>query len=109
MWHKGLLAKLRQFGVAGRLLELFSSYLHGRSLRVVVRGCTSATYPVEASVPQGSILGPLLWNVYFNDLLQSLPVASAYADDCTLSHSYSREEAANVIDATNRHLVDITA
>ena len=109
VWHRGLLAKLEQLGVTGRLLELFSSYLQGRSLRVVVSGCTSDTFPVEASVPQGSILGPLLWNIYFNDLLQSLPVASAYADDCTLSHSYTRDEVANVINVTNRHLGDIMA
>ena len=107
--HKGLLAKLEQLDVTGRLLELFSTYLYGRSLRVVVSGCTSATFPVETSVPQGSILGPLLWNIYFNDLLQCLSVASAYADDCTPSHSYTREEAANVIDATNRKLDDILA
>ena len=109
MWHKGLLAKLEQRGVTGHLLELFSSYLQRRSLRVVVGGCTSAAFPIEASVPQGSILGPILWNIYFNDLLSSLPVASAYADDCTLSCSYNREEAAEVIEATNRHLSDIMA
>ena len=109
VWHKGLLAKLEQLGVTGHLLELLTSYLAGRSLRVVVNGSTSATYPVEASVPQGSILGPLLWNVFFNDLLQSLPVASAYADDCTLSQSYNREEAAEVIQITNRHLGEILA
>ena len=109
VWHKGLLAKLEQFGITGQLLKLFSSYLQGRSLRVVVSGCTSATHPVKASVPQGSILGPILWNVYFNDLLQSLSLMSAYADDATLTHSYNREESASVIDATNRHLGDILA
>ena len=109
VWHKGLLAKLEQRGVAGHLLELFSSYLQHRSLRVVVGGCASTAFPIEASVPQGSILGPILWNIYFNDLLSSLPVASAYADDCTLSYSYNREEAAEVIEATNRHLSDIMA
>ena len=103
-----LLAKLKQLGVTGWLLELFSSYLYGRSLRAVVSGCTSATFPVDASVPQGSILGPLLWNIYFNDL-QCLPVASANADDCTLSPTYTREEATNVIDATNRQFDNILA
>ena len=109
VWHRGFLAKLEQLGVTGQLLELFSSYLYGRSLRVVVSGCTLATFPVESSVPQGSILSPLLWNIYFNDLLQCLPVASAYAENCTLSHRYTREKAANVIDATNRQLDDILA
>ncbi len=75
----------------------------------MVGGRTSAAYPVEASVPQGSILGPILWNIYFNDLLQSLPVASAYADDCTLSQSYDRGAAADVIETANRQLGDIMA
>ena len=109
VWHRGLLAKLEQLGITGRLLELFSSYLRGRSLRVVVGGCTSAAHPIEASVPQGSVLGPILWNIYFNDLLQSLPVASAYADDCTLSHSYDRGATGDVIETANRQLGDIMA
>ncbi|KAG0714527.1 Retrovirus-related Pol polyprotein from type-1 retrotransposable element R1 2 [Chionoecetes opilio] len=55
-------------------------------------------------------LGPILWNVYFNDLLQKAPLwLSAYADDCTVSHSYTKEETANVIDDANRQLGDITA
>ena len=54
----------------------------------MVSGGTS----VEVSVPQRSIFGPLLWN---NDFLQCLPVASAYAVDCALSHSYTRKETAN--------------
>ena len=101
VWHRGLLAELEQLGVTGRLLELFSSYLYGRSLRVMVNGCTSVTFPVEASVPHGSILGPLLWNINFNDILQCLPVALAYADDCTLSQCYAREEIVHAIDISN--------
>ena len=65
--------------------------------------------PIEASVPQGSILAPILWNIYFIDLLQSPPLASAYADDCMLSHSYTRDETMNVIDDTNQLLGDITS
>ena len=59
-WHRGLIAKLKQMGITGDLLHLFSSYLTGRSLRVVVNGHTSASFPIEASVPQGSVLGPIL-------------------------------------------------
>ena len=108
MCHKGLLAKLEQLGVTRQLLELFSTYLHDRNLRIVVSSCPSAMFLVEASVPQVLILGHLQRNILFNDL-HCLPVASAYADDCTLSHSYIREEVAKVIDARNCQLCDIVA
>ncbi|XP_063591346.1 uncharacterized protein LOC134768450 [Penaeus indicus] len=53
---------------------------------------SSQKYPVEASVPQGSVLGPILWNIYIDDMLREHPEINAYADDCTLSVSYQRED-----------------
>lgn len=85
VWHKGIVAKLQSFGIAGDLLRLFENYLKRRTLRVVVNGYTSNEFPIEASVPQGSVIGPLLWNIYFNDILQLIPEAYAYADDCTVA------------------------
>ena len=108
VWHQGLIAKLGQLGIAGDLLELLSNYLSDRSLSVVINGHTSSKFPVKASVPQGSVLGPILWNVYFNDLLSRIPTASAYADDCTLSRQFSRAETAEVITSTNQLLNSIT-
>ena len=64
VWHSGLLAKLCAKGVDGDLLALLGDYLHGRTLRVVINGRASTPAPVGASVPQGSVLGPLLWNIY---------------------------------------------
>ena len=109
VWHRGLVAKLEQLGIAGDLLHLLSNYLTGRSLRVVVNGHTSASFPVEASVPQGSVLGPILWNICFNDLLQSVPSASAYADDCTVSLTYERGEEQAAVQTANALLSDIMA
>lgn len=80
-----LLTKLEQIGITTRLLQLFSRYLNGRSLRIVVNECTPTAYPIATSVPQGSVLEPILWNIYFDELLRSLPVTSAYADDRTLT------------------------
>ena len=104
VWHAGLLEKLRAKGIQGGLLLLLGDYLHGRTLQVVVNGQSSRPLPVEASVPQGSVLGPILWNIYLNDLLQLLPTVSAYADDCTLSRSYRRQDSQLVIEEVNQQL-----
>lgn len=90
-------------------MNMFSDYLTGRTLTVVVNGHTSSTHPVEASVPQGSVLGPILWNIYINDLLQGLPSSFAYADDCTLTCTYEREDRQTAVEETNKYLQYITS
>ena len=104
VWHGGLLEKLRAKGIQGDLLLLLGNYLQGRTLQVVVNGQASESLPVEASVPQGSVLGPVLWNIYVDDLLQQLPAVSAYADDCTLSCSYPRHDSVRAADEVNQQL-----
>ena len=64
VWHKGVLFKLKRKGISGNLLKWISSYLHQRVQRVVLDGHHSETLPVDAGVPQGSILGPLLFLVH---------------------------------------------
>ncbi len=70
VWHAGLTAKLRAKGIQGDLLLLLQDYLQGRTLQVVINGQSSRPSPVQASVPQGSVLGPILWNTYTDDLLR---------------------------------------
>ena len=98
------MAKLEALGIAGNLLHLFGDYLIGRKLKVVVNGQTSTNHPIGASVPQGSVLGPLLWNIFINDLLQGLPSINAYADDCTLSYTYNRDAVGDTVNAINQQL-----
>jgi retron-type reverse transcriptase len=66
--HKLLLQKLHQFGITDKILNWFTSYLTGRQQRVLVHGATSDSLTVTSGVPQGSIIGPLLFLIYVNDL-----------------------------------------
>ena len=91
VWHSGLIARLQSLGIEGDLLALLRSYLDNRSMLVVLQGEDSNNYPISAGVPQGSLLGPLLWNIFFDEVLQLSPSAVAYADDLTITRSYTRE------------------
>ncbi|KAG7155656.1 RNA-directed DNA polymerase from mobile element jockey-like 32, partial [Homarus americanus] len=104
VWHRGLLEKPRAKGIERNLLLLLTDYLRGRTLRVVVNGQTSRDFPIDASVPQGSVLGLILWNIYIDDLLQHMPVVSAYADDCTLTCSYPRQDGQRAVQIVNQQL-----
>ena len=82
--HNLLLVKLQRFGIRGDLLLWFKDYLSGRYQRVTVLGESSHTLPVLSGVPQGSILGPLLFLVFVNDLPDSISTQSSvamFADD----------------------------
>ena len=85
VWHDGLLFKLNQNGITGSLLKLFENYLHNREQRVVLNGSFSDYSPIESGVPQGSVLGPLLFLVYINDLESNIKSnIKFFADDTML-------------------------
>ena len=86
--HRQLPSSLSDVGVSGPLLSWFDSYLSGRFQQVVISGYSSTPLPVLSGVPQGSILGPLLFIIYVNSLanLHLTPGSSLilYADDILL-------------------------
>ena len=92
VWDTGLLHKPKSYGISGQIFSLISSFLSNR-LRVVLDGMSSQEYPVNAGVPQGSILGPTLFLLYINDLPDDVICDIAiYADDTTI---YSRCDRAS--------------
>ena len=72
VWHEGLLFKLKENGITGSLLKLFENYLHNRKQRVVLNRSSSDYSEIESGVPQGSVLGPLLFLIYINDLERNI-------------------------------------
>ena len=88
VWHKGLLAKLNACGIQGPLLKWFQNYLKDRKQAVVIKGEKSQFKTISAGVPQGSVLGPLLFVVYINDIVRDLhSTIKLFADDTSLSLS----------------------
>lgn len=85
VWHAGLLYKLHKIGVRGTLLAWFQDYLTNRLQRVIIRGQNSEWGEIKAGVPQGSVLGPLLFLIYINDLVDGIQSnIRLFADDTTI-------------------------
>ena len=85
VWHDGLIFKLQENGISGNLLNVLKHFLTNRKQRVVLNGQSSSWINVEAGVPQGSILGPLLFLIYINDLADGLSSnTKLFADDTSL-------------------------
>ena len=85
--HQSLLGQLSFYGIKGPLLKWIAAFLKDRHQSVVVEVMTSGQVPLDSGVPQGSVMGPLLFLLHINDL--SSVVTSQvrlFADDCLLYH-----------------------
>ena len=85
VWYEGLLYKLKNNGINGNALQLIESFLHNRRQRVVLNGQSSSWLSIRAGVSQGSVLGPLFFLIYINDLPEGLnSEVKLFADDTSL-------------------------
>ena len=85
VWHEGLISKLKQNGINGLLLKSLENYLSNRKQSVVLNGLESPWESIYSGVPQGSVLGPLMFLIYINDLTDNISEnIKLFADDSSL-------------------------
>ena len=101
VWHDSLIFKLKSYGIEGKLLLLHENYLHNREQRFVLNGQTSEWKRIYSGVPQGLVLGPLLFLIYINDLPNGvISMCKIFADDTSLF--------SNVLDV-NKSVIELNA
>ena len=83
--HRRLMSKLDHYGIRGNIHKWISSFLNNRNQKIVIDGYSSDTISVDSGVPQGSVLGPILFLVFINDLPDLVKSqCHLFADDCLL-------------------------
>jgi hypothetical protein len=106
VWHRGLLHKLKAYGINGNLFDWFHSYLNEREQRVVIKDASSSFTTILVGVPQGSVLGPLLFIIYINDIADKLAsLTRLFADDTSFNCSHS--DGTEIQSIINRDLKEL--
>ena len=91
--HRRLIGKLEAYGIVGPILDWIKDYLSGRTHLVIVNGTKSKEAPVISGIPQGTVLGPLLFVLYINDLLDNVTSHGfLYADDTKIFRQISTQK-----------------
>ena len=103
--HAQLLCRLREFGLRGNVVNWFSSYLSNRYQETTVGGVTSRPLPATSGVPQGSILGPLLFLLYESHLSEIVRYSSiaTFADDTKIFKTIHKVSDASLLQEDQTH------
>ena len=105
--HDILLKKMEHYGIRGNVLHWFESYIKGRSQYVTVNGNSSEILPITCGVPQGSVLGPLLFLIYVNDLPYVSKVLTFYLFSDDTSFYYDSDNLTTLQKVVNRELCKV--
>ena len=84
VWHDELFFKYKKNGISGSLIEVFGNYLHNRKQRMILNGFHSDYSNIGCGVPRGSVLGPLLFLIYINDLERNIRSNIKFFSDHTM-------------------------
>ena len=101
-----LLKKLKFYGITGTPLKLLENYLRNKHQFVAFKNFNSDLQEIRTGISQGSILGPLLFSIYINDLINSSNIFNywMYADDITLYFNLEDIDSVDMNDNINTHL-----
>ena len=97
--HELLLAKLNAYGFSTNAIQMVCSYLTGRRQRVKVNGSFSSWKKMKLGVPQGPVLGPLLFNIFITDIffLRNETEICEYADDTAIYCSHQEQQEVTIV------------
>ena len=105
--HQRLLKKISAYGIRGQILNWIRDFLADRKQEVVVRGVRSSLETVTSGVPQGSVLGPTLFNLYVNELPELVQSQiKLFADDAKVYQKISTQEDFEILQSDINHLCD---
>ena len=107
--HQRLIQKLDFYGIRGNILTWITKWLTSRTQQVVVDGKSSEPSPVKSGVPQGTVLGPLMFLIHINDISDNLDSSTEirlFADDCLLYRSISSQEDSQSLQKDLNSLVE---
>ena len=91
--HKRLITKLESYGLSNQIIKWVDNFLNKRNQKVTVNGNESRNRLVTSGIPQGSVLGPILFVIYINDLLECVKANTyLFADDTNIFREIKTEE-----------------